>query len=154
MAQTILDGYCPKGNPKRQTVEEELRCAFLRLLRLDEDGKAARRLARWQDLPVSVHSLLEQFVRGRLLMSRGDNKQNRLLEVSHETIFTAWPLLRQWIEESRVQLRKKQKIEADAQGWQADGKPNEISYCKAEGCGKRSDFVAQYGSRGFTSAPI
>ncbi len=120
-AQTILDGYCSCSNSKRSAVEKDLRRAFLKLVRIDEEGKAVRQQARWQDLSSSVYPLLEKFVQGRLLKSSGDD-HNRLLEVSHETIFTAWPLLENWIEESRDQLRQKQKIEAAAQEWRVNKK--------------------------------
>ena len=128
-AQTILDGYCSPRNPQRPVLEKNLCYAFLKLVRIDDEGKAVRRQARWQDLSSSVHTLLEKFVQGRLLKSSGDD-QNRLLEVSHETIFTAWPLLQKWIEESRDQLREKQKIEAAAQEWQSSGQKTDYLLSK------------------------
>ena len=142
-AQTILDGYCPPRKSERAEVEESLRHALLKLVRIDEEGKAVRAIARWEDLPVAAHPLLERFVQGRLLVSRGD-EQNRVLEISHEALFSAWPLLQEWISESKVQLRKKQKIEADAKEWEAD---NESEYLLLSGKRLREveRFDAQYG---------
>jgi len=64
----------------------------------------------WTDLPEKVHSSLESFVQARLLVSSGSGDE-RELEVAHEALFTCWPVLREWIRESRSFLAWRKRID-------------------------------------------
>ena len=47
------------------------------------------------------------------------------IDVAHEALIRHWELLRQWLDESRQQLREQRKIEGLAQEWRAQGYKNE-----------------------------
>ena len=48
-----------------------------------------RQSARWDELPLSIHPLLERFVQARLLISRTLG-EDRTVEVAHESLFAPW----------------------------------------------------------------
>ena len=154
-AQQIFDDYLVAANLEKEAGERLLRQAFAKLVRLDADGKAARRLATWQELPVAAQPLMEKFVAGRLL-TKSINKEKvnhhdiqtqhniqTLVEVSHEALFTAWPLLRDWINNSRGHLLHKQKIEATAKEWQDTKWPKDL-LLTGKRLEKAKAFVATY----------
>jgi tetratricopeptide (TPR) repeat protein len=142
-AQTILDGYVPSTDPTREAIEESLRRAFLKLVRIDEEGKAVRRIATWQELPDGVHPLLERFAgdKGRLLTVSGEYRQ---VEVSHEALFSAWPLLNKWITDSKEHLLQKQRIEAAAAEWQAENQ-RKFLLLKGERLQEVQNFIDSFG---------
>lgn len=139
-AAAVLDGYASPNDPDRSHVEASLRLAFLKMVRIDEAGKSLRKVAFWNDLPPNGHELLERFVEKRLLTS-GENKS---LEVSHEALFSAWPLLRQWISESREHLLQKQKIEAAAEEWLTTGR-RKYFLLPSSRLNEIHDFIDKYG---------
>jgi hypothetical protein len=49
-----------------ESLEADLRRAFLSLVRVNNEGQFARSPAAWADLPAQVHPTLERFVRARL----------------------------------------------------------------------------------------
>lgn len=99
--------------PEQQT---DLRRAFRTLVRVNEEGKYMRQSAARSDLPSSILDLLERFVQARLLVARGDGK-NQVLEVAHEAIFRSWERLRSWLDEDREFLLWQQRLRGRAQGW-------------------------------------
>ncbi len=101
--------------------EDDLRRAFLRLARVDEEGHVARRAARWRDLPASVHPLLERLVQARLLVARDDDGE-RLLEVAHEALFRSWDRLARWLEAGAEALRLARDVRIAAGGWHRHGR--------------------------------
>ncbi len=50
------------------------------------------------------------------------NPKSVVVDVAHEALIRHWILLRQWLNESRDNLREKRKIEAAAQEWRSRGK--------------------------------
>ena len=105
--------------------EDRLRHVFLRMVRVTEEGRYARQPARWDDLPASVHPLLERFVQARLLVSGGDDKA-RTVEVAHEALFESWDRLRSWLDQRREGLRLRREIHRDALSWDNEGRAEEI----------------------------
>lgn len=95
-AEAVLDAYVSPKAPNRGEVEQALHRALLKMVRIDEEGNYARRIARWNDLPAEVHDLLEQLVKARLLVSSG-SEQERFLEVGHEALFRSWKRLASWL---------------------------------------------------------
>lgn len=95
-----------------------LRRAFRQLVRVEPEGGYTRRAARWQDLPVAAHPLLEALVAARLLVAGQDESGARMLEVAHEALFRAWDLLRRWLDEDRVFLLWRQHALPAATAWQ------------------------------------
>ena len=93
-----------------------LRQSFRAMVRVDDEGRPARQPARWADLPVDVHPLLERFVQARLLVSRGEGAE-RLLDVAHEALFRSWKDLEEWLEADRRLLIWRDRLRADLLRW-------------------------------------
>lgn len=98
--------------------KDALRRAFLAMVRLNDDGRFARKAVAW-DSPdlVPVHPLLEQFVSRRLLVVRSDGDA-RIVEVAHEALFRTWGLLRDWLDQGRSEVLLMQQISRDAAAWE------------------------------------
>jgi hypothetical protein len=88
---------------------------------VDPGGAYVRKPARWSDLPFSAHGLLERFVRGRLLVSRGEGTE-RVLEAAHEALIRRWGKFRGWVEEDREFLRTRERMEGAAARWLEAGR--------------------------------
>ncbi len=142
-AQRILDFHTPINDPLRSTIEDALRRAFLKLVRINEEGKAVRKQASWEELPDLVHSLLDRFIgeKVRLLTVSGEQ---RLVEVSHEALFDAWSTLKTWINESREHLLQKQRFEATAKEWQT-AKRSKTYLLTDQRLQELQDFIDKYG---------
>jgi hypothetical protein len=89
-----------------------LRRAFLKLVRVNDEGQFIRQPCRWADLPDLAAPILEAFVKARLLGSNGD-----LAEVTHESLFRVWPELTGWLDESRELMLWKKNIHDDLNDW-------------------------------------
>jgi Novel STAND NTPase 1/TIR domain len=107
--------------PLGAQLEKDLRRGFLGLVRITDDGKYARRIANWLDLPDSVRPLLERFVTGRLLVSRDEGK-GKVVEVAHEALFRAWGRLVAWLRDSDEALRLRQQVAAASTVWTERGR--------------------------------
>src|SRR6185503_1367673 len=90
-------------------LETELRTAFLSMVRLNDDGQYSRRPASWNELPARVHPLLESFINARLLVAR-DVAGERIVEVAHEALFRAWDRLKEWLDENRADLFRRELL--------------------------------------------
>ena len=97
--------------------EADLRRAFLSLVRVNPEGQFARRPSVWDDLPVSVHPILERFVLARLLVS-GQRGSTRTLEVAHESLFRSWGKLRAWLQEDREFLLWRERLRGSLTEWE------------------------------------
>ena len=102
--------------------EIAVRAAFLTLVSVDEEAKFRRRPAHWDELPADAHPLLERFITARLLVSFPGDHGERVVEVAHEALFTAWPLLSGWLERSRVDLKTREDVERASREWHARGR--------------------------------
>jgi len=58
----------------------------------------------------------------RVLVTSGDG-DDALIEVAHEKLFTAWPLLKNYVADHQKQLMDKALLESRAQKWDEMGKP-------------------------------
>jgi len=101
--------------------EADLRRAFLSLVRVNDEGRFTRQPARWADLPVGIHPLLERFVHARLLVSRHDD-EGRTLEVAHEALFRSWQRLAQWLDQDRAFLLWRKRLDQALEFWVLGGK--------------------------------
>ena len=105
--------------------EAALRKVFLRMVRLTDEGVYARRPLDFDsELVKPVQETLEKFVDRRLL-SIVDQGGTKMLEVSHESLFSVWTPLRQWLDENRSELVLKQEITREAKSWEEKGKPRD-----------------------------
>ncbi len=101
--------------------EEELRGAFLGMVRMDEDGHFARDALSWNLLSESAHEWLERFVQARLLVKRGDGEESTV-EVAHEALFRAWEKLAGWLDENREALILRRELGQAARLWERGGR--------------------------------
>jgi hypothetical protein len=89
-----------------------LRRAFLKLVRVNDEGQFIRQPCRWADLPDLAAPVLEAFVKARLLGSNGD-----IVEVTHESLFRVWPELAGWLDEGRELMLWKKNIQNEVEDW-------------------------------------
>ncbi len=108
-----------------QTEQDDLRAAFISMVRINEEGQYTRRPAHWGDLPQRIHTVLDRFVAARLLISQSDD-QGRVLEVAHEALFRAWHQLRRWLDEDRDGIRLRDGIQQAAQEWHTGGRETQL----------------------------
>ena len=107
---------------------EALKRAFIpNLVRVRDDGSFVRQPARIVDLPNESHFLVAALVEARLLARRAEHTADAssadLIEVSHEALFKAWPLLTGWLNGEREFLAGKAQLERSFHDWQrAPGK--------------------------------
>jgi formylglycine-generating enzyme required for sulfatase activity len=94
-----------------------LRQAFLgHLVTLNEEGKAAKRPARWLDLPEASRPIIEQMVQRRLLVSsvpqpaKPVGPENPVVvEIAHEALLRTWKPLKDWIVTGQEELLQRRR---------------------------------------------
>jgi len=89
-----------------------LRRAFLKLVRVNDEGQFTRQTCRWADLPDLAAPVLEAFVKARLLSSDGD-----VVEVTHESLFRVWPELAGWLDEGRELMLWRKNLQDEVEDW-------------------------------------
>ena len=92
---------------------------FLNLLRINPDAPETRQRVGADEFSVNGHDkkevakVVESLVDGRLLVSdKGE------VEIIHETLISHWGILRDWVENSRESLKRRQQMEDRAKLWQ------------------------------------
>ncbi|MFI6297209.1 hypothetical protein ACIBEJ_36850 [Nonomuraea sp. NPDC050790] len=94
--------------------QELARQVFLRLTHIGADTADTRRRVTRDELAEEAGPVLDHFVRRRLLTVDAGSVQ-----ISHETLLSAWPRLRSWIDADRAGLRVLRRLTQDAQSWEA-----------------------------------
>ncbi len=97
--------------------EADLQTAFVAMVRINDEGKYARRPVLWSEMPESVREVLERFVDARLLVAHGDGRTSHL-EVAHEALLRSWDRLVAWLDENRAFLMWRQRIEEARREWE------------------------------------
>ena len=101
------------------------RATFLRLVEISADGSPMRR--RIPITPMrqdAAHDrVLTSLARARLVSAEEDS-----LIVAHESLATAWPRLRGWLEDDAEGLRAMSALATAATTWEAEGRPAEDLY--------------------------
>jgi WD40 repeat protein len=90
-----------------------LRAALLRMVTLLEGGGIAKRPASRAEVPPRI---LESLVAARLVTVDAD-----AVSLSHDSLLTVWPRLRQWVEEDRAGLLVRQQLGEAAANWRGGG---------------------------------
>ena len=99
------------------------RDVFLRLVTFGEGTADTRRRMRVSELVQlaqagAVRQVLDAFGRHRLLTFDRDHiSREPTVEIAHETLLRDWPRLRDWIEQSRDEVRQVLRLEASAHEW-------------------------------------
>ena len=99
-------------SPWTPEVGQALRRAFLKLVRVNDEGQFTRQLCRWADLPDLAAPVLEALVKARLLSSDGD-----VVEVTHESLFRVWPDLAGWLDEGRELMLWRKNLQHEVNDW-------------------------------------
>ncbi|MEU6352409.1 AAA family ATPase [Streptomyces sp. NPDC047072] len=108
---------------------EAARLLLLRLVRLGEDTQATRRrgtrrrLAAESRDPGKTEESLEALVRARLVTLDAET-----VEITHEALLTAWPRLREWIDEDRGEHLLRQRLEEDGRSWEGANRDSSLLY--------------------------
>ncbi|MDQ0575801.1 nSTAND1 domain-containing NTPase [Agromyces albus] len=101
------------------------RATFLRLVEISADGAPMRR--RIPITPMrqdAAHDrVLTSLARARLVSADEDS-----LIVAHESLATAWPRLRGWLEDDTEGVRAMSALASAVSTWEADGRPDEDLY--------------------------
>lgn len=105
-----------------------VRQMFLRLVTLGEGQEDTRRRILQSELLTLgdrevVESVIDRFGRYRLLtFDRDDATRGATIEVAHEALIRQWERLREWLMESRNDVRLERELLNAATDWQAAGK--------------------------------
>ncbi|MFJ8689024.1 nSTAND1 domain-containing NTPase [Micromonospora wenchangensis] len=103
--------------------QELARRLFLRLVHVAPETADTRRRVTPAELADLDHSdgelsqVLEKYVAQRLITTATDT-----VEISHETLVSAWPRLRGWLDSNRSGLVIARQLHVTALAWQADGR--------------------------------
>lgn len=91
------------------------------LVRIRDSDTFVRQPALLAELPVAARRLIDAFVEARLLGRHADAGESNAvrIEVSHEALFKAWPLLAKWLNEERAFLAGKAQLGRFLEDWQA-----------------------------------
>ena len=104
---------------------ELTRRLFLRLVNVDDEALLTRRRSMIADLPgagdaaapASTIEVLDKFIAARLLIADADSVQ-----ISHETVLTAWPRLQGWVEDGRTGLGLHRQLSEATRVWLESGR--------------------------------
>jgi WD40 repeat protein len=95
--------------------------ALLRLVAVDEHDEPLGRTVPVDAFDSRQQDVISTFVEARLLVSGGDGS-TAAVQVAHETLFRAWPPLREAIAASRESLRLRTALERLARDWERAGR--------------------------------
>jgi len=105
------------------------RPVLLRLVRVGEDTQDTRRRSSRQELleqaisPAPAEEALEVLARARLITLDAG-----IVEITHEALLQAWPRLRGWIDRDRAGNLLRQRLEEDAESWEAEHRDTTLLY--------------------------
>jgi tetratricopeptide (TPR) repeat protein len=97
----------------------------------DAGAGATRQRALLEAFPEAgpERALVDRFVEARLCVTDRDEQGRAVVSVAHEALLEHWPRLREWLEHNRELLRMRERLDAAAQQWEAEGRP--VSYLLA-----------------------
>ncbi|MCM2388126.1 AAA family ATPase [Streptomyces albipurpureus] len=111
------------------TGQQVARTLFLRLVRLGDGWEDTRRRVIRDDLilatsnETAARSVLDSFITARLLTQSTDT-----IEITHEALLRAWPMLRRWIDADRAGHLIRQEIEEASSLWHRDSRESALLY--------------------------
>ena len=126
-ADAIYRNSDPQGkNPRSKDQQELMRQLFLRVVDLTNQGTEARAVSRRASLTDFVRTDEQQLIREladeKLLVTSAQRidvsgKTQSTVEIAHEALLSAWPLLKGWIEQAREVIYVRNRLSADAHRW-------------------------------------
>ncbi|MBI5927750.1 MAG: protein kinase [Chloroflexi bacterium] len=97
---------------------------FMRLVTLGEGTEDTRRRARWAEMismsgdAELVRHVLEKFAKFRLFTLDNDPQTREpTVEVAHEALIRQWRRLREWLDDSREDLRMQRRLTSATEEW-------------------------------------
>ncbi|MBS0156247.1 MAG: SUMF1/EgtB/PvdO family nonheme iron enzyme [Nitrospira sp.] len=131
---SVAGAIATKADEVLSKLPEEVRGSFARvfaeLVHLERERPPTRR--RTARSTFSSYQAAEKFIDAlagpecRVLVTSGAGQEG-LVEVAHEKLFTAWPTLKLWIDQSGEVLREIDHAEEEARQWQKGGdNPQEL----------------------------
>jgi WD40 repeat protein/serine/threonine protein kinase len=130
LAKRAEEIFYNRLDDKEQSLARQL---FLRIVTIDENGTAVRRRIVWSELMAGVENreslamVVDAFSRHRLLTTDRDPvTRSPTVEIAHEALINGWQQLRQWIEQNRAALQKRQELRSEVDRWL--GNSREKSY--------------------------
>ena len=102
------------------------RRAFLKLIQLEEGTKDTRRRVKMIELVAHgedekiVHAILSRFAQpdARLVTLSKDKQHHKTAEVTHEALLENWQTLKEWLADSRDDLRFEHRLNDAINNWQ------------------------------------
>lgn len=116
-ARNVLDRWT---TGRKNPADAVTRLFIPALVTTDAVGEPRRRTANRNEIPASSLGLADLLVDERLLVADGEGDDARL-EVAHESLFRAWPLLNQIVERDLGLLNVSRKLQSDVFEWQLNG---------------------------------
>ena len=101
---------------------------FLRLVAPGEGTSDTRRIVARSEVDSDPEATVMHRVIERLTAARLLTVSNSTVQIAHEALLRTWPRLRDWIEESRDNLRTRQRISRAAEEWKSEGNDPDCLY--------------------------
>jgi DNA-binding SARP family transcriptional activator/cell division protein FtsB/energy-coupling factor transporter ATP-binding protein EcfA2 len=115
----------------------QVREVMLRLVDVTDDGQWIRRRVATDSLPARLTPAVDALVAARLVQRLDDQ-----VDVVHEVVFRAWPLLAAWLETERADLVLDRELTVAARAWDAGGRSDDDVYRGAR-LEAAADFVVR-----------
>ena len=122
-AEDTFNRFRKDNEGKRSVDETALHHVFRELVEVGERGVATRRRARLSQFTSEAvaEGLVNALTEARLLVTGRGKGHDPMVEVAHEAIFTSWPQLKAWIEDTGDDLRLRRQVSQAAAEWDALG---------------------------------
>jgi DNA-binding SARP family transcriptional activator/WD40 repeat protein len=110
---------------------------MVRLVDVTDEGQWVRRRVPTDDIPDDLSAAVDALVDARLVR-RSDEE----IDVVHEVVFRAWPLLAAWLDEARADLIVEHELRIAARKWDTTGRSHDDVYRGAR-LAAAAEFVAR-----------
>jgi hypothetical protein len=141
LTQTADSAYNSLSEPQQRLA----RRLFLRLVHVADDLPPSRATAERSELRdttgADAWKVLDAFVDKRLISVDADTVQ-----ITHDSLLTAWPRLRSWIDSDTDGLRIRRRITEAARAWRDTGREN-AALLRGSGLAFARDWVADEDNR-------
>ncbi len=125
ISQTAETLFFKSFDPNQQAAAQRL---FLRLITPGEGTPDTRRLLPIEDVARDTDPETTRRVVAALTDARLLTVDEKSVQIAHEALLRTWPRLRSWIEDSRDDLRMRQRIQHDAAEWDAENREPDLLY--------------------------
>jgi WD40 repeat protein len=106
--------------------QDQARQIFIRLVHIADDTANTRRRVPRSELAFPLGEpqfVLDSFIEKRLITAGTDD-----VEIAHDALLLAWPLLREWIDSARAGLPIHRQLTAAAEAWRESDRDPETLY--------------------------